>query len=69
MKNIIIAAAIAVSSLVAFAPASYADTIVIKHDRPMHRNWHPRPHHRCVVKTVKTWRHGREVIKQTRICR
>ena len=69
MKNIIIAAALAVSSFVAFAPASYADTVVVTtHDRPMHRHWKPRPH-RCVVKTVKTWHHGHAVIKKTRVCR
>lgn len=69
MKNIIVAAALAVSSLLAFAPASYADTVIIKtNDRPMHRHWHPRPQ-RCVVKTVKTWHHGHPVVKETRVCR
>lgn len=69
MKNVIIAAAIAVTSLVAFAPASYADTIVVKTSDHgmMHRHWHPR-HHRCTVRTVKTWHHGHRVVKQTRVC-
>lgn len=69
MKNLILAAAIAVTSIVSFAPASYADTIIVRHDRPVHRGWHHPPRRHCFVKTVKIRDHGRWVVRKTRVCR
>ncbi len=70
MKNLIIAAAIAVTSVVSFAPASYADTVTVTtHERPMHRGWHHAPRRHCTVKTTKFRHHGRLVVRKTRVCR
>jgi hypothetical protein len=71
MKNFIIAAALAVTSIVSFAPASYADTVTVTTgERPMHRGWHrPPPRRDCYVKTVRIRDHGRVVVRKTRICR
>jgi hypothetical protein len=71
MKNLLIAAAIAVTSVVSFAPASFADTVTVTtHERPMHRGWHRHPPRRhCWVKTVKVREHGRVIVRKTRVCR
>lgn len=70
MKSYIIAAAIAVTSIVSFAPASYADTVTVTtRDRPIHRGWHHPPRRHCYVKTVKVREHGRVIVRKTRICR
>ena len=70
MKSLIIASALAISSVLAFAPASFADTVTVTtshHD--MHRDWH-RPHgHDCYTKTVRAHHHGRVVVEKTRVCR
>jgi len=70
MKKLIIAAAIAVTSIVSFAPASYADTVTVTtSDRPMHRGWHHPPRRHCRVETTKVRHHGHWVVSKTRICR
>jgi len=70
MKNLIIAAAIAVTSVVSFAPASYAETVTVTtHERPMHRGWHHPPRRHCTVKVTKVRHHGQLVVRKTRICR
>ncbi|MDE1993698.1 MAG: hypothetical protein KGI75_14430 [Rhizobiaceae bacterium] len=52
MKNLIIASALAVASLVAVGTPSQA--------APMH--------HHCVVKTVKHHVHGHWVVRKERVC-
>ncbi|MBZ5760070.1 MULTISPECIES: hypothetical protein [Rhizobium] len=71
MRNLIIAAAIAVTSIVSFAPASYADTVttVTTRERPMHRGWHHPPRRHCYVKVTKVRHHGQLVVRKTRVCR
>jgi len=39
--------------------------------RGKHRGWREKRRHvesRCVVKTVRYWRHGHRVVKRTRVC-
>lgn len=70
MKSLIIASTLAFTSLLAFAPASYADTMTVttRHNvQPVHRDWH-RPHD-CYTKTVRAHHHGRVVVEKTRVCR
>ncbi|MDE1157325.1 MAG: hypothetical protein PW791_03405 [Neorhizobium sp.] len=72
MKNAILAAAMAVASVLAFAPQSQAETVVVTtsdHRGPprAHRPHHP-PRH-CYVKKVRTYQHHRVVMKTTRVCR
>jgi hypothetical protein len=69
MKNIIVATAIAIASVVAYAPSSFADTVTVAARHNDHRNYH-RPNHRhCFTKTVKSYHHGRVVYAKKRICR
>lgn len=55
MKNLVLASAIALASVVAVSAPSQA--------APFHR------HHDCVVKTVKHKVHGHWVIRKERVCR
>jgi alkaline phosphatase len=72
MKNAILAAAMAVASVLSFAPQSHAETVVVTtrdHRGPPH---HYRPHHpprHCYVKKVRTYHNHRVVIKTQRVCR
>ena len=74
MRNLLLAAAIAVSSILPFATASEAASVTVRTvERVDHRHGHhmrPR-HHRekCVVKKVRTHHHGRTVVRTTRACR
>lgn len=78
MKNLILAAAMALTSLVPLASVAEAQSMqttvqVIDH-RPGHRAERPRaerPRHRrdCYTKTVKHREHGRTVVRKTRVCR
>ncbi|MGH6860176.1 MAG: hypothetical protein ACRECY_07970 [Phyllobacterium sp.] len=72
MKNILLATAIALSSVVAFSGASQAASTVttirkVEHHRPMMHNRHR--HQDCYVKKTKHRSHGRVVVEKTRICR
>ena len=81
MKNLLLAAAIAVSSILPFASASEAASVTVRtvervdhrvDHRHGHRDRHVRPRHhreRCVVKKVRTHHHGRTVVRTTRVCR
>lgn len=84
MKQIFLAAALAISSVVAVPAASYADSVTIRtYDGPgMHRGWdrgHRGPPARmvreerrsrdCMTKKVTTMRHGERVTKVTKVCR
>ncbi|MGF9565582.1 hypothetical protein [Neorhizobium sp. JUb45] len=74
MKNVLLAAAIAVSSILPFAASSEAASVTVRTvERVDHRGGHhARPrHHRekCVVKKVRTQHHGRTVVRTTRVCR
>jgi hypothetical protein len=72
MKNIILASAIAFSSLVAVSAPSFAasTTVVVKrveNDRPVTRSTYR--HGDCYVKTVKYRSHGKVVVRKTKVCR
>lgn len=83
MKNLIVASAFAISSLLAFAGPSQAQsasiTITTHEAGPRHyRHWHRprhyvrdihRPRHGCLVKKVRSYRHGELLTRTTRICR
>ncbi len=85
MKNLLLAAAIAVSSILPFATPSEAASVTVRtvervdhrgghrvDHRHGHRERHMRPRHhreRCVVKKVRTHHHGRTVVRTTRVCR
>lgn len=92
MKNLILASAIALSSIFAFAGPSQAQGASVtittgdgprynrdRDYRPRDRDWRPRermvvredrgPRHRCFTKKTKTYRHGKMVVKTTRVCR
>jgi hypothetical protein len=63
MKNLVIASAIALTSLVTFSMPSEARTVIVKQER------HMMPRHRdCVVRKVTQRVHGRVVIRKTRVC-
>jgi hypothetical protein len=80
MKNIIIATALAVTSVFSFAPASYAQGASVTittgdgprfhhRERPRYvRDWQ-RPRHGCMTKKVSTYRNGHKIVKTTRVCR
>ncbi|MGE7370626.1 hypothetical protein ACQKKX_16415 [Neorhizobium sp. NPDC001467] len=74
MKNLVFAAAIAVSSILPFATVSEAANVAVRTvERIDHRHGHhagPR-HHRekCFTKKVRTTHHGRTVVRTTRVCR
>ncbi|MBB6510006.1 MULTISPECIES: hypothetical protein [Rhizobium/Agrobacterium group] len=77
MKNFIIAAAIAITSTVSFVPFAQAQSVtIVTDDRrgpPPPRMMRERDRHHqrrgCVVKKVKTMRHGAVIIKETKVCR
>jgi hypothetical protein len=75
MKNLLIASAMAVASVLSFAPQSQAASVTVTtSERPAPRHYadnnrHRPRHHDCMVKKVKTYRHGHVVIKETRVCR
>ncbi|MDO1581259.1 hypothetical protein [Rhizobium oryzicola] len=74
MNKIILAATLAISSVIAIPAASYAETVTIRTDDGMHRP-HRGPHARmaprkhCMSKKVVTYRHGEKVTRVTRVCR
>lgn len=55
MKNLVLASAVALASVLAVSAPSQA--------APLHR------HHECFVKTVKHKVHGHWVIRKERVCR
>jgi hypothetical protein len=64
----------AVASLLSVAPQSQAASVTVTTSersapRYAERYHRPRMHHDCRVKKVKTYRHGRVIVKETRICR
>jgi hypothetical protein len=63
----------AVASIFAASQSQAASVTVTTTERGVsgrHVQYHPRPHHRdCMVKKVKTYRHGKVIIKETRVCR
>ena len=72
MKNIMLASAIALSSLLAVsAPSLAANTTVIvqrvDHHRPVARSAYR--HRDCFVKTEQHRFHGKIVVRKTRVCR
>lgn len=74
MKKLLLAATIAVSSILPFAAPSEAAGVTVRTvERVDHRGGHhARPrHHRkdCFVKKVRTKHHGRTVVRTTRVCR
>jgi hypothetical protein len=74
MKTLIVASALAAASLFsASIPVQAASvTITTTDTRPAPRYVQERRHHRhhdCYVKKVKTHRHGKVIIKETRVCR
>lgn len=80
MKNIIIASAMAVASVLAVAPQSQAASVTVTTEQPgprhyaqnyrhVEENRHHRRHQDCTVKKVKTYRHGAVVVRETRVCR
>jgi len=83
MKTLILASAFAVSSLLSFAgpsEAASASVTVTTHEAGPrhHRDWHRprhyvrdthRPRHGCMVKKVRSYRHGELVVRTARVCR
>lgn len=84
MNKIILAATLAISSVIAIPAVSYADSITIRTDNGpgLHRGWdrgNRGPHARmvrdhrgprdCMTKKVTTFRHGERVTKVTKVCR
>lgn len=80
MKNLILAAAMALTSLVPLASVAEAaprelSVQVVDHrpgyrsERPGHRAERPRHRRDCYTKTVKHREHGRTVVRKTRVCR
>nr|WP_250811138.1 hypothetical protein [Neorhizobium tomejilense] len=77
MKNLLLASALAISSILSVAGPSHAASVTITTDeriaprhtvREVYRPYRPR-HRDCMVKKVKTRYHGRVVVKTTRVCR
>ena len=63
MKNLILASAIALTSIIGFSLPSQAETF-------RHAVRHILPHRQtCVVKVIKERIHGRMVVTKKRICR
>ncbi|CAN7694598.1 hypothetical protein PMI07_004719 [Rhizobium sp. CF080] len=76
MKNLLIASALAISSILTVAgPSNAASVTITTNERVAPRHtvrevYRPhRPRHDCMVKKVKTRYHGRVVVKTTRVCR
>jgi Ni/Co efflux regulator RcnB len=74
MKNLLIASALAAASVLSVAAQSQAASVTVTTSErmaPRHNvdNRHHRPRHDCMVKKVKTYRHGHVVVKETRVCR
>lgn len=76
MNKCILAASLAVASLLATSLPSNAETIVVETNHPAHHRWHrpyaPMHHHMghaCTTKTVKTSAHGRTVTHTSQSCR
>jgi hypothetical protein len=72
LKNLILAAAIAVAGAMAVGAPAQAATTVTTVTKTVHRPGYDRPHHRmqrCWVKTVKQRYHHRVVVKKIRTCR
>ncbi|MFS8048024.1 hypothetical protein [Rhizobium sp. BR 314] len=61
MKNLFLASAIALASIVAVSTPSQA--------APFHRHHHHHHRNDCVVKTVKHKVHGHWVVRKERVCR
>ncbi|MDM9629029.1 hypothetical protein QTL95_24335 [Rhizobium sp. S152] len=73
MKNLVLAAVIAASSILSFTSSSEAASVTVRTvERVDHHERHVRPRdHRekCFVKKVRTHHHGRTVVRTTRVCR
>lgn len=74
MKNLLLAAIVAASSILPFAAASQAASVTVRTvERVDHRrDYHPRPRHNrkdCFVKKVRIKEHGRTIVRTTRVCR
>lgn len=73
MRHIIIASALTVASIFAYAPSSFADSVTVttRHTtrHTDNRNWHKPYHRNCYTKTVKSYHHGRVVVTKKRVCR
>ncbi|TNM65234.1 hypothetical protein [Aliirhizobium smilacinae] len=72
MKNLLIASALAVASILPFTSQSQAASVTVtttERTAPRHhvRERDHRSH--CTVKKVKTRHHGKVVIETTRVCR
>ena len=72
MKNLLIASALSLASILPLASQSQAASVTVtttERTAPRHhiRERHHRSH--CTVKEVKTRHHGKVVIKTTRVCR
>lgn len=84
MKNLLLAAIIAVSGVASLSPPAEAASVTIttdnnRIDMRRHRDrdrdrdrdsWHHRRHDRqhCHVRVTKKWRHHRVVITKERVC-
>ncbi len=74
MKNLVLASAMALASLLSVAPQSQAASVTVttterSAPRYAQRYHHERMRHDCRVKKVKTYRNGHVVVKTTRVCR
>lgn len=76
MKTIIAASALSLAAFFSAATASQAASVIVTTDtRPAMRHHvderhYVRPrHHACHVEKVKSYRHGKVFIKETKICR
>jgi len=75
MKTIIAASVLSLATLLSAATASQSASVVVTTEtRPAMRHHvddrrHMRPHHACRVERVKSYRHGRVFIKETKVCR
>jgi hypothetical protein len=69
MRNIIVATALALTSVFAYAPSSFADSVTVTTKHTDNRNWHGHHHRNCYTKTVKSYHHGRVVVTKKRVCR
>jgi len=72
MKNLLIASALALTSVLPFTSQTQAASVTVtttERAAPRHhvRERHHRQH--CTVKKVETRHHGKVVVKTTRVCR
>lgn len=80
IKNFVLASALAVASVLSIAPQSQAASVTVTttdapppprfvQERHHDRHYRSGPRHGCVVKQVKTYRHGAVVYRESKVCR